>query len=91
MNDYLIGLRTILKRIEENEEGKDLSHNEVRAFARCFLAIAKAENRSDHIVLLTAMAARGLAHYDRSFLAKQLIELIDKEIDRNQSYLEDQF
>lgn len=89
--DYLVGLKTILKRIEENEEGKYLSHNETRSYARCFLAVAKSENRSDHIVLLTAMAVRGLAHYDRSFLAKQLIELIDKEIDRNQSYLEDQF
>lgn len=79
--DYLIGLKEILEKIEANEEGKYFNHNEVRAYARCFLAVAKAESREAHIALLTAMAARGLAHYDRSFLAKQLVKLLETEME----------
>ncbi|MEH2381131.1 MAG: hypothetical protein V7K27_19965 [Nostoc sp.] len=70
-----------LKQIANNKEGSPLTHKEVRAYARLMLRVVP-DLFLDHTepvqFLLMAMAASGLAHYDRSFAAKQIIKLLDE-------------
>jgi thymidine phosphorylase len=80
--EFMKGLKSVLQRIKQNNAGQTLTHQEIRAYARCFLAVAKAEGEDDELIaLLTALAARGLPHYDRAFLAERMLEIVNKKIE----------
>ncbi|WP_445631575.1 hypothetical protein [Nostoc sp. DSM 114167] len=77
------GLKTILKRIASNDDSGKLTHKEVRAYARCMLAIFEflridTELEAEFKILLAALSGSGIPHYDRSFIASKLLELIER-------------
>jgi hypothetical protein len=76
-----------LEQIRDNKEGSKLTHKQVRAYGRLMLDLAPTVT-VDHPeriqFLLTAMAAPGLPHYDRSFAAEQIINLLD-ELEKRRS------
>lgn len=86
MNGYnhkIEGFKIIMSRVAGNYDLQKLTHKEVRAYARCLLKIipeltldykAKAEAE----ILLSAISVGGLAHYDRSFLARRILKILEE-------------
>jgi acyl-CoA thioesterase len=80
------GFRQIIYEIVDNRDGYKFTHKQVRAYARCLLVLVSSLNVSNDqqtqiTLLLAAMSAKGLAHYDRSFLAQELLKILDKAIE----------
>ncbi|BAZ50521.1 hypothetical protein NIES4103_31370 [Nostoc sp. NIES-4103] len=92
------GVKLILERIENNKyttekpNGEYLTHKEVRSFARCLLAVLPSlkifSKEAEIKLLLAALSASGLPHYDRSFLASQILNLLEKDEEENSSSVE---
>lgn len=80
------GFERILSRIADNHDGGKHNHKEVRAYARCLLCIpfdeinCNSKLKSEVRVLLAAMAASGLPHYDRAFLATCILKLLSEPV-----------
>ncbi|MEH2261026.1 hypothetical protein [Nostoc sp.] len=77
-----------LEQIKENKEGNKLTHKEVRAYGRLMLALVPdlSVDRPEEIkCLLAAMSTAGLPHYDRSFAAEQILELLEEQMQRKSS------
>ncbi|WP_375515695.1 hypothetical protein [uncultured Nostoc sp.] len=77
------GLKIILERIVCNYDSGKLSHKEVRAYARCMLAIFENLSIDIHVeaeikFLIAALSASGIAHYDRSFIASRILKLLEE-------------
>ncbi|MDZ8067755.1 MAG: hypothetical protein RMY64_19385 [Nostoc sp. DedQUE08] len=77
------GLKIILNRIASNDDSGKLTHKEVRAYARCMLAIFEflkidTELEAEIKILLAALSGSGIPHYDRSFLASSILELLER-------------
>jgi len=71
-----------LEQIKDNKEGEKLTHKEVRAYARLILnllPVLQIDNKEQIQLLLAAISSAGLPHYDRSFAAVQIIELLDEQ------------
>lgn len=89
MLDYSAGFVQILKRIEDNvEPNLKLTHKDVRAMARCLLVcrqdLSLPSKRNDEVwILVLALSKSGLAHYDRSFLASQILQILDEIEQKN--------
>ncbi|WYL93410.1 MAG: hypothetical protein HEQ35_05645 [Gloeotrichia echinulata IR180] len=84
------GLQRILEQIAENEKTEKLTHKEVRAYARCFLVLIPHLNLTkklgqDFTVLMAALSAPQLPHYDRSFLASKLLKMLEKAQEESKS------
>ncbi|BAZ50147.1 hypothetical protein NIES4103_27610 [Nostoc sp. NIES-4103] len=84
--DELQGLKTILERIADNDDGKNLTHKQVRAYARCMLTLVpelqiEFSLRPEFQILMAALSTSGLPHYDRCFIASRLLELLAKSSD----------
>lgn len=88
------GFKLILYHIKENAfttgKGEYLTHKEVRAYARCLLAVLCELRISSGIkaqinLLLASLSTGGLAHYDRSFLASQMLNLLRKDEEEDNS------
>lgn len=79
------GFISILKTIEANDKSGKLTHKEIRAYARCMLALFPGFNistksiRSEIKILLACLSASGIPHYDRSFLASRILKLLEDE------------
>lgn len=79
------GFKTILQKIANNKDEKIiLIHKEVRAYARCLLKILPLINEHEKNkpviqTMLATMSLGGIPHYDRAFLAEQILELIKFE------------
>ncbi|MBN3940758.1 hypothetical protein [Nostoc sp. NMS9] len=77
------GLKIILEGIACNHNSGKLTHKQVRAYARCMLAIFKAlsidtELEAEIKILLFSLSANGIPHYDRSFIASRILELLER-------------
>jgi hypothetical protein len=75
------GFKSVIERIENNSETGKLDHKEVRAYARCMLKILPELNINSRFIpeiqtLLAAISVSSLPHYDRSFLASRILELL---------------
>lgn len=86
----LQGFRQIINEIVNNRDGYKFTHKQVRAYARCLLVLVPWLDVSNHqqaqiTVLLASMSASGLPHYDRSFLAEELLKILDKAIEEVES------
>lgn len=85
------GFRTILRKIANNKDEKIvLTHKEVRAYARCLLKILPSINEPEKnkpviSTMLATMSISGIPHYDRAFLAEQILELIKFEDKREET------
>ena len=85
----LDGFEKIIHRIANNKNGEELTHKQVRAYARCFLLISNEiiigfDGKCEIQILLVALSAYGLPHYDRAFLAKRILKLLEvKPISKN--------
>lgn len=84
------GFQTILKRIANNLGECGLTHKEVRAYARCLLPLISVMDlgkfESEIKLLLVAISAPGLPHYDRSFLASKILKLLeDRSLSKSNS------
>jgi hypothetical protein len=80
------GFKKILTRIADNHDGGKHTHKEVRAYARCLLQILTEITIDFNIkpevqVLLAALTASGLPHYDRAFLAERILKLLENNTD----------
>lgn len=81
------GFQHIICELASNDESLKLTHKEVRAYARCLLKILPETGINFKIkpqieTMLVAISISGLPHYDRAFLAKQILKLIeDTEVD----------
>ena len=88
MADRLRAFEAILRRIKHNNiDDLDLSHREVRAYAASLLALGESEDiqslgfyhRYDEFVLLLAcLAAPGLNHRHRSFIAGEILSILEE-------------
>ncbi|NDJ20932.1 hypothetical protein GS682_04590 [Nostoc sp. B(2019)] len=76
------GFKQILERIAANPDEGGLTHKEVRAYARCMLPLVSVMHldkfESEIKLLLVAISASGLPHYDRSFLASKILNLLEE-------------
>lgn len=77
------GLEIILQRIASNDELGKLTHKEVRAYARCMLAIFKNLSIDTRLepeikILLAALSTSDIPHYDRSFIASRILKLLEE-------------
>ncbi|MDZ8085597.1 MAG: hypothetical protein RMY16_08375 [Nostoc sp. DedQUE12b] len=77
------GLKIILKRIASNDDSGKLTHKEVRAYARCMLAIFEflridTELEAEIKFLLAALSRSGIPHYECSFIALKILELLER-------------
>ncbi|BAY15723.1 hypothetical protein NIES21_15420 [Anabaenopsis circularis NIES-21] len=80
-SDEIEGLQAILKRIASNDESGKLTHKEIRAYARCMLPIVSYITGNREIqLLMAALSASGLPHYDRSFIASKILKLLEEII-----------
>ena len=85
------GFKYILKRIALNDKdvvdggtSPKLTHKNVRAYARCLLVLLpclliQTCLEQEVRCLLAMLASPGLPHYDRSFLASRILQLLKKE------------
>ncbi|RUT08444.1 hypothetical protein DSM106972_016120 [Dulcicalothrix desertica PCC 7102] len=74
------GLEAILREYTNGRE--TITHKEIRAYARCLLKILPEIRIVDRHkpkveILLTALSASGLPHYDRITLAKRILQLLE--------------
>lgn len=96
-SDEIEGLQAILQRIASNEETGKLTHKEVRAYARCMLPVISHANiglkfKPEIHILMAAISASGLPHYDRSFLASKILKLLEEAIkSKHESHNTDNF
>ena len=80
---FLDGFLEVLRKISNNSETNlKLTHKEIRAYARSFLAAIDyiddlGYDKPEISILLLALSKGGIAHYDRAFLASQIIEIIN--------------
>jgi hypothetical protein len=79
------GFEEILSRIADNHDGGKHNHKEVRAYARCLLSILPEINcgfsvKPEVQILLAALTASGLPHYDRAFLATCILKLLSESV-----------
>lgn len=86
-NGSLQGFRKIIAQIADNQDTQKFTHKQVRAYARCMLILVPSLDLADYqrtqiTVLLAAMSAGQLPHYDRSFLAEELLKILDKAIEQ---------
>ncbi|MEH2316180.1 hypothetical protein [Nostoc sp.] len=77
------GVRIILERIVSNDDSGKLTHKKVRAYARCMLAIFEnlridTKVEAEIKLLLAALSVSGIPHYDRSFMASIILELLEE-------------
>ncbi|MEH1971092.1 hypothetical protein [Nostoc sp.] len=77
------GLKNILERIASNDDSGRLTHKEVRAYARCMLAIFEnlsidTKVEAEMKLLLFSLSASGIPHYDRSFIASRILKLLER-------------
>lgn len=77
------GLKIILERIASNDDSGKLTHKEVRAYARCMLAIFENLNIDTKLeeeikFLLATLSKSGIPHYDRSFMASKILKLLEQ-------------
>lgn len=77
------GFRNIVWRIAHNEK-VDLTHKEVRAYARCMLKLLpllqiSGRFESEIKTMLAVISMSGLPHYDRSFMAERILKLLDAD------------
>lgn len=75
------GFQSVLERISSNYPNIKIDHKEIRAYARCMLKILpeldiNSRFKPEIQTLLAAISASGLPHYDRSFLASRILELL---------------
>ncbi|MBC1235651.1 hypothetical protein [Nostoc sp. 2RC] len=75
------GFQSVVERISSNYSNIKLDHKEVRAYARCMLIILpeldiNSRFKPEIQTLLAVISASGLPHYDRSFLASRILELL---------------
>jgi len=76
------GFKQILSRISDNHDGGKYNHKEVRAYARCLLCLLPEITINLNVkpevqILLAALTASGLPHYDRAFLATCILKLLE--------------
>ncbi len=76
------GFEQILSRIADKQVGGKHNHKEVRAYARCLLCILPEITINSNVkpevqILLAALTAPGLPHYDRAFLATCILKLLE--------------
>ncbi|MBW4477863.1 MAG: hypothetical protein KME54_25955 [Tolypothrix brevis GSE-NOS-MK-07-07A] len=89
------GFEKILSRIADNHDGGKHSHKEVRAYARCLLSVLPEINCGEGVkpevqILLAALTASGLPHYDRAFLATCILKLLSESVNsKTESTTED--
>lgn len=86
----ILGFRRIINEIVDNRDGYKFTHKRVRAYAKCLLVLVPCLDVSSYqqaqlAVLLASMSAKGLPHYDRSFLAEELLKILDKAIEESNS------
>ncbi|MDM9583074.1 hypothetical protein [Nostoc sp. GT001] len=76
------GFQKILRRIATNPGEGGITHKEVRAYGRCLLPLVSVMNlgkfESEIKLMLVAISASGLPHYDRSFLASKILKLLEE-------------
>mgnify|MGYP001801580091 CR=1 FL=1 len=92
----LEGFKSILQRIKSNStEDLKLTHKEVIALATSLLNLIESDDiaplgfhhrDSEVAVLLAWLSAKGLNHYYRSFLAKEILAIIHEGEERNKSF-----
>jgi hypothetical protein len=75
-------LKKSAPRIADNHDGGKHTHKQVRAYARCLLLILAEINidfdvKPEVQILLAALSAPGLPHYDRAFLAARILKLLE--------------
>lgn len=75
------GFKSVIERISTNHLNIKLDHKEVRAYSRCMLKILPELNINPRFIpkiktLLAVISASGIPHYDRSFLASRILELL---------------
>jgi hypothetical protein len=75
------GFQSVIERIAHNSLNIKLDHKEIRAYARCMLKILPELDINPRFkpeiqTSLAAISASGLPHYDRSFLASRILELL---------------
>lgn len=74
------GLEAVLTRYTNGQQ--KLTHKEIRSHARCLLNIFPYINISLTVkpeieIMLVALSASGLPHYDRMALAKRIVHLLE--------------
>lgn len=77
------GFEKILSRIADNHDGRKHTHREIRAYARCLLQILTeisidSNIKSEVQILLVALTASRVPHYDRAFLAASILKLLEQ-------------
>ncbi len=75
---------------------QELTHKEVRTYARCLLNILPEINidfdvKPEVEILLASLSAAGLPHYDRAFLARRILELLKNNKWENKNEVSDCF
>ena len=76
----LSGLKSIMLRIKENNN-LALTHKEIRAYARCLLALQATfptDIKAELTTLIAALSQSKLAHYDRSFIASKVLIIVEE-------------
>jgi hypothetical protein len=76
------GFEKILTQIADNFDAGKHTHKKVRAYARCLLQMLPEINIDERVkpeveILLAALSASGLPHYDRAFLAGCILKLLE--------------
>lgn len=71
-----------MRKIASNDDLQKFTHKEVRAYARCLLVVIGIMDINYHVsaeieVLLTGLSAPKLPHYDRAFLARCILKLLE--------------
>ncbi len=83
LNGDISGFKIILEKLSKNDEKHQLifTHKQVRAYARCLLNVLPAlpfslKEEQEIKLLLICVSSRGLPHYDRAFMANQVLEIV---------------
>lgn len=85
----LKGFKATLQKLADNlEPNLKFTHKEVRAYARSLLVSLDSveipynfncSTKEEVSLHLLALSCSGLAHYDRAFLARQVLEVIQEQ------------
>jgi len=79
--EFINGTIAIFEKISLNTEGQDLTHTEVRSYARCFLIAFRFEGVDSRVLaLLSVLSAKHIAHYDRAFLAREIARIFQEKL-----------
>ncbi|HLO83984.1 MAG TPA: hypothetical protein VK203_03070 [Nostocaceae cyanobacterium] len=80
------GFRPMLEKIAQQTEGSAYNHSEVIHYARSMLKLFNQHStkyfEEEIRVLLQSMTLKGLPHSTRSFLAKEILSLLDQDEER---------